>query len=188
MSKTFHALRSGSPTSDNPVKLPRRVRKSCVEMWSWVSPDQSLLDTQAHRSTHRPALQGLLVVSCLCGLPQQLMVSRTAAHGKPQQLGETEAQRRQRGLGSHSWPCLSPSFPCIQLSWPGVAAYPSGSTRDSLANSCSGLGSPEEVQLAGSCLWSFPAQCYVLLSSLLYMCGAGCGTQDLGQARQSLYL
>lgn len=99
VSKTFHALRSGSPTSDNPVKLPRRVRKSWMEMRSWVSPDQSLLDTQAHRSTHRPALQGLLVVSCLCGLPQQLMVSRTAAHGKPQQLGETEAQRRQRESG-----------------------------------------------------------------------------------------
>lgn len=50
VSKTFHALRSGSPTSDNPVKLPRRVRKSWMEMRRWVSPDQSLLDTQAHCS------------------------------------------------------------------------------------------------------------------------------------------
>lgn len=66
--------------------------------------------------------------------------------------GRLRLREDSGSLGSHSWPCLSPSFPCIQLSWPGVAAYPSGPTRDSLANSCSGLGSPE----VGPAGWKLP--------------------------------
>lgn len=45
VSRTFHALRSGSPTSDSPVKFSRRVRKS----WKpprWVSLTE-LLAAQA---------------------------------------------------------------------------------------------------------------------------------------------
>lgn len=61
---------------------------------------------------HRPALQGCLVLSGLRGLAQQLMVSRTTACGEPQELGETEAQRRpQRDGGRGSQRCGALSLP-----------------------------------------------------------------------------
>lgn len=147
--------------------------------------------TPAHTSTHRPALQGLLVVSCLCGLPQQLMVSRTAAHGEPQQLGETEAQRRQQqvwglsAMGPGSLALASPSFPCIQLCWAGVAAYQlctASSTRDNLADlNCSRL--PEMDPPGLELPLSHSSSVLGFISILFCMCGAGYRTQNLGQAR-----
>lgn len=70
---------------------------------------------------HRPALQGCLVLSGLRGLAQQLMVSRTTACGEPQELGETEAQRRPQCDGGAREPALwgpfSPRFGCT--AWGG---------------------------------------------------------------------
>lgn len=114
VSRTFHALRSGSPTSASPVKFSRRARKSWVGGKGvpreprgsprWLVPSHT-------GSAHRPALQGLLVLRGLGGLAQQLVVPRTAPHGEPQQLGNSAAQGPLRRPSCHARPAAPALHP-----------------------------------------------------------------------------
>lgn len=94
----------------------------------------------------------------------------------------------QVALGPGSLALALPSVPCIQLYWAGVAAPTlTSSARDNLADlSCS--GPPEIDPLSLELPLPLSSSILSFIYILFYMCGASYRTQNLGQARQSLYL
>lgn len=99
--------------------------------------------------------------------------------------GSSKSGVSQLAMGPGSLALASPSFPCIQLCWAGVAAYQlwtASSTRDNLADlNCSRL--PEMDPPGLELPLSHSSSVLGFISILFCMCGAGYRTQNLGQAR-----
>lgn len=99
----------------------------------------------------------------------------------------------QSAIGPGSLALASPSFPCIQLCWAVVEAYLfwTPSSRDNLADlSCSRLPEMFPPGLELSLPLSSSVLGFYFHPFFFFFCmhDAGYRTQNLGQARQSLYL